>query len=52
MIEVDGVRALFNDGWGLIRASNTGPELIVRYEATTQQGLDTIKQEIDTALLQ
>ena len=34
MIEVDGVRVLFGDGWGLIRASNTQPVIVARYEAT------------------
>jgi phosphomannomutase/phosphoglucomutase len=50
MIEVDGVRALFDHGWGLVRASNTGPELIVRCESKTQQGVDSIKTEIEDAL--
>lgn len=31
IIEIDGVRVQFDDGWGLVRASNTGPELIVCY---------------------
>jgi phosphomannomutase/phosphoglucomutase len=50
MIEVDGVRALFGHGWGLVRASNTGPELIVRCESNTPEGLDTIKQEMSKSL--
>ena len=33
VIDVDGVRVLFGDGWGLIRASNTQPVLVARYEA-------------------
>jgi phosphomannomutase/phosphoglucomutase len=32
-IDIDGVRFALDDGWGLVRASNTGPELVVRYEA-------------------
>ncbi len=45
-IEIDGVRVRFEDGWGLVRASNTGPELIVRCEAKTPEGLKRIKEEI------
>lgn len=45
-IEIDGVRAQFDDGWGLVRASNTGPEIIVRCEAKTAEGLERIKGEI------
>lgn len=51
MIEVDGVRVIFNHGWGLVRASNTGPELIVRCESKTSQGLQEIRCEIEKALL-
>ena len=50
MIEVDGVRALYDHGWGLVRASNTGPELIVRCESKTPEGLEEIKDEIKKAL--
>jgi phosphomannomutase/phosphoglucomutase len=50
MIEVDGARVLFPEGWGLVRSSNTGPELIVRCEARTQEGLEKIKDEIQDAL--
>src|SRR5690606_36205737 len=35
VIDVDGARAVFADGWGRVRASNTGPILVVRCEATT-----------------
>ncbi|TYP56669.1 phosphomannomutase/phosphoglucomutase [Thermosediminibacter litoriperuensis] len=50
MIDVDGARVLFPDGWGLVRASNTGPELIVRCEAKTPEGLESIKEEMQKAL--
>jgi len=36
-IDVDGVRALFGDGWGLVRASNTQPVLVLRFEAKTEE---------------
>jgi phosphomannomutase len=39
---LDGVRADFADGWGLIRASNTTPALLLRFEASSQQSLHTI----------
>jgi phosphomannomutase / phosphoglucomutase len=45
--EVDGVRVTWPDGWGLIRASNTTPLLVVRYEATTQARLEQIQALID-----
>ncbi len=44
VIDVDGVRVLFGDGWGLIRASNTQPVLVTRYEALSQQRLDAIQR--------
>jgi phosphomannomutase/phosphoglucomutase len=47
VIDVDGVRVLFGDGWGLIRASNTQPVLVMRFEARTQQHLDAIKAEME-----
>ncbi len=44
VITVDGVRAVFNDGWGLIRASNTQPVLVMRFEAKNEVTLATIRQ--------
>lgn len=46
IIDVDGARVLFPEGWGLVRASNTGPELIVRCEGKTPESLDAIKVEL------
>ncbi len=43
IIDVDGVRVSFPDGWGLLRASNTQPVLVLRFEATTQVALQTIQ---------
>lgn len=42
-ITIDGLRVEFSDGWGLLRASNTTPCLIARFEADNQQRLDAIK---------
>ncbi|MHB8482346.1 MAG: phosphomannomutase/phosphoglucomutase [Nitrospiria bacterium] len=48
--DVDGVRILFNDGWGLVRASNTQPILVLRFEATTEKRLKEIQGEIEGIL--
>lgn len=47
LVTVDGVRATWPDGWGLIRASNTTPILVVRYEAKTKERLAEIQKLID-----
>jgi phosphomannomutase/phosphoglucomutase len=39
IVDVDGVRVKFPDGWGLVRASNTQPILVLRFEATTPEKL-------------
>lgn len=36
MVDIDGVRALFPNGWGLVRASNTQPAITLRFEAYTR----------------
>lgn len=46
VITVDGVRVLFGDGWGLIRASNTQPVLVMRFEARTPEQLERIQSEM------
>ncbi len=50
VIDIDGARILFPGGWGLVRASNTGPELIVRCEGKTPEDLERIKGELFTFL--
>lgn len=47
VIDVDGARVLFGDGWGLIRASNTQPVLVTRYEALTPVRLAEIRREME-----
>ncbi|MDD5454197.1 MAG: phosphomannomutase/phosphoglucomutase [Candidatus Ratteibacteria bacterium] len=49
-IDIDGVRILFKNGWGLIRASNTQPILVLRFEAQTERSLQDIKNEIKKKL--
>lgn len=46
-LEIDGVRISFDDGWALVRASNTGPNLTIRFEFTTEKRLNEIKQEFE-----
>ena len=50
VIDVDGVRVLFGDGWGLVRASNTQPVLVARCEAKTTEGLTRICHTMQEAL--
>ena len=52
VIDVDGVRVLFGDGWGLIRASNTQPVLVMRFEARTEEDLSAIRTEMEGWLRQ
>ncbi len=47
VIAVDGVRVLFDGGWGLLRASNTQPVLVMRFEAKTQARLDEIRATME-----
>ncbi|MHB1071523.1 MAG: phosphomannomutase/phosphoglucomutase [Gemmatimonadaceae bacterium] len=47
VIDVDGVRVLFGDGWGLIRASNTQPVIVARYEARSAERLAAIRGEME-----
>ncbi len=46
VIDIDGVRIQFGDGWGLVRASNTQPSLVTRFEAKTPERLEEIKNEV------
>jgi phosphomannomutase/phosphoglucomutase len=50
IIDVDGVRLTFPDGWGLIRASNTQPLLVLRFEAKTPERLEEIRKLVETTL--
>ncbi|MBA7548689.1 Phosphomannomutase/phosphoglucomutase [subsurface metagenome] len=44
--DIDGVKVFFENGWGLVRASNTEASLVIRFEATTQEYLEEIKKII------
>src|SRR5688572_19095161 len=50
VVTIDGIRAIFEDGWGLIRASNTQPALVLRFEATSPERLATIRAVVETEL--
>lgn len=50
VIDIDGARVQFSDGWGLVRASNTQPALVLRAEAKTEQALGRIKQAVEAEL--
>lgn len=45
IITIDGVRVTFDDGWALVRASNTGPNITARFEATTKERLEELQKE-------
>jgi phosphomannomutase/phosphoglucomutase len=47
VVDVDGVRAMFDGGWGLVRASNTQPALVMRCEANTAERLAEIRALIE-----
>ncbi len=49
-IDIDGIRVEFPDGWGLVRASNTQPVLVLRFEASSEQRLQEIKALIENKL--
>ncbi len=49
-MDVDGIRILFPDGWGLIRASNTQPVLVLRFEAETPERLEEIRNFVEKRL--
>lgn len=51
VIDVDGARIIYPDGWGLIRASNTQPVLVLRFEADSPQRLDEIKREVESIII-
>jgi phosphomannomutase/phosphoglucomutase len=50
VIDIDGLRAVYEDGWGLVRASNTQPALVLRFESLTQNRLDEIRDGIESTL--
>lgn len=50
VIDIDGVRVLYADGWGLVRASNTQPVLVLRFEALSEARLSEIRAEVEAVV--
>ncbi len=50
IVDVDGVRVNFGDGWGLVRASNTQPALVLRFEADTPERLKVIQTDVESVV--
>jgi len=50
VVTLDGVRMSFADGWGLLRASNTQPVLVLRFEAGSEQALSAYRGEVEAWL--
>lgn len=50
VVDVDGVRVPFENGWGLVRASNTQPVLVMRFEATSKELLNDYQRQIEDAV--
>ena len=52
LITIDGLRMIFEDGWSLIRASNTQPVLVLRFEADNEAALEQIREKTTEFLRQ
>ncbi|MFW6067385.1 MAG: phosphomannomutase/phosphoglucomutase [Myxococcota bacterium] len=50
VVDVDGARIAFDGGWGLVRASNTQPVLVLRFEAETPDRLDAIRGDVESVV--
>jgi phosphomannomutase/phosphoglucomutase len=51
-ITVDGVRIVYDNGWGLVRVSNTQPVLVARCEGRTEEALEMICSDMKNRLIQ
>lgn len=52
IVDVDGVRVIFSDGWGLVRASNTTPVLVTRFESTCADNAKLYEQKLNEVIAQ
>ncbi|MDI6743130.1 MAG: phosphomannomutase/phosphoglucomutase, partial [Smithella sp.] len=50
IVEIDGIRIPFPDGWALVRSSNTQPVIVLRFEATSKASLQRIRKEVEPLL--
>ena len=46
VVDIDGARVVYPDGWGLVRSSNTQPVIVLRFEGKSQQALDRVRQDV------
>ena len=51
VVEVDGVRVIFDEGWGLVRASNTTPVLVTRFESTCKEKAKEYEEKLNALIL-
>jgi len=49
-VDIDGVRIIYEHGWGLVRASNTQPVLVLRFEADSEENLNYVRNTIESKL--
>ena len=50
VVDIDGARIQFGDGWGLVRASNTQPALVLRFEAGSMARVAALRTEVEGTL--
>ena len=50
LVDIDGARIQFEGGWALVRASNTQPVLVLRFEASSEERLEAIRSEVESVL--
>jgi len=50
LVDIDGARIQFDGGWALVRASNTQPVLVLRFEADSERQLEAIRSEVESVL--
>ncbi|HWE30975.1 MAG TPA: hypothetical protein VHB97_23370, partial [Polyangia bacterium] len=50
VVDVDGARVTWKDGWALVRASNTQPALVLRFEAESEPRLNEIRKKVESTL--
>jgi phosphomannomutase/phosphoglucomutase len=50
LVDIDGARIQFDGGWALVRASNTQPVLVLRFEAGSERQLESIRSEVESVL--
>jgi phosphomannomutase/phosphoglucomutase len=50
VVDIDGIRIPFADGWALVRSSNTQPVIVLRFEAASEKSLKRIRSEVEPLL--